>query len=262
MTTPTIINDAHELVPVGKLTTHPANPRQGDIGAVAASIDAHGFYGALVVQRSTGHVLAGNHRLLAARQLKMKRVPVVWVDVDDEQATRILLADNRTSDLGTYDNAALADLLKTLATTDRGLDGIGYDGDDLDALLLDLGSEGTRTAPDYTMKVEAPIYEPTGAKPDVSALAKTDTRDELLAAIDDADLPDDLRRFLRLAAERHTRFDYEVIANFYAHAPAEVQRLMEASALVVIDYEQAIERGYVRFHDAVNTVFGEDHPDA
>lgn len=141
MSTPTIANEQYELVTLDKLTTHPANPRQGDIGAVVASIEAHGFYGALVVQRSTGRILAGNHRYLAAKALAMKAVPVTYVDVDDELAHRILVADNRTSDLGTYDDVALAELLTQLAQSDGGLDGTGYDGDDLDALLGDIARE-------------------------------------------------------------------------------------------------------------------------
>lgn len=263
--TATIINDEHELVPLDRLTMHPANPRQGDVGAVCASIEAHGFFGALVVQRSTGHVLAGNHRLKAAKQLGMPEVPVTWVDVDDETATRILLADNRTSDLGTYDNDALAELLKGLAATDKGLDGLGYDGDDLDALLGDLARDAATTAAlggDYSTKVESPVYEPTGDAPPVTALVDGDRTRELQAAIAAAELPGDVKAFLDLAAFRHARFDYEAIANYYAHATPEVQRLMEASALVIIDYEQAVERGFVRLHEDVSTAFGEDYPDA
>lgn len=141
MSTPTIANEQYELVTLDKLTTHPSNPRQGDIGAVVASIEAHGFYGALVVQRSTGRILAGNHRYLAAKALAMDAVPVTYVDVDDELAHRILVADNRTSDLGTYDEAALAALLTELAQSEAGLDGTGYDGDDLDQLLGDIARE-------------------------------------------------------------------------------------------------------------------------
>ena len=108
-----IVPLAFEYAPVGDLITHPDNPRRGDVDAVAASIAANGFYGALVVQRSTHFVLAGNHRLRAARQLGMAEVPVIWVDVDDDRAKRILIADNRASDLATWDNQTLIALLKS-----------------------------------------------------------------------------------------------------------------------------------------------------
>jgi len=120
--------------PITDLVLHPSNPRQGDIGAIIQSIEANGWYGTLVAQISTGHVLAGNHRLQAAIHCGLDRVPVHWVDVDDDTAHRILLADNRTTDLSTYDEQALVDLLLVMGATDN-LDGTGYDGDDLDALL-------------------------------------------------------------------------------------------------------------------------------
>ncbi len=125
-----------EVVATDNLTPHPDNPRQGDIGAIATSIQHNGWYGTVVAQKSTGHVLAGNHRLQAARQLGMTEVPVYWIDVDDTTARRILLADNRTNDLATYDDDILATLLADLASTDDLL-GTGYDGDDLDDLLAD-----------------------------------------------------------------------------------------------------------------------------
>ena len=124
--------------PIADLTLHPDNPRQGDIGAIIESIEANGWFGTLVAQCSTGHVLAGNHRLQAASHLDIDKVPVHWVDVDDEAALRILLADNRTSDLATNDDAVMAELLMALAKTEIGLPGTGYDGDDLDAILFDI----------------------------------------------------------------------------------------------------------------------------
>ncbi len=139
---------------IGELKPHPSNPRQGDVGAIIQSIEANGWYGTLVAQISTGHVLAGNHRLQAAIHCGLDRVPVHWVDVDDDTAHRILLADNRTTDLATYDEHALADLLVEMGKTGN-LDGTGYDGDDLDDLLADLERHG----PDA-------VEPPTPAPPD------------------------------------------------------------------------------------------------
>tara|TARA_Y100000004_G_scaffold120579_1_gene135539 strand:+ start:877 stop:1509 length:633 start_codon:yes stop_codon:yes gene_type:complete len=125
-----------ENVDPKSLEVHPDNPRQGDIGAIVTSIENNGWFGTLVAQRSTRQVLAGNHRLQAAIALEMQDVPVYWVDVDDAEAKRILLADNRVSDLATWDDTILVSLLESLANDDALL-GSGYDGDDLDALLYD-----------------------------------------------------------------------------------------------------------------------------
>jgi len=65
-------------------------------------------------------------------------VPVERVECDDETAMRILLADNRTAEKAEREPGPLADLLESLETTQEGLTGTGYDGDDLDQLLEDL----------------------------------------------------------------------------------------------------------------------------
>lgn len=76
-------------------------------------------------------MLVGNHTLDAAISEAWETIDVVIVDVDDDQARRIVLADNRTSDLGTYDDALLADLL-----SDAGdLFGTGFTNIDLDHLI-------------------------------------------------------------------------------------------------------------------------------
>jgi DNA modification methylase len=137
-----ILNERYELVPTAKLTEHPDNPRRGDVEAIGQSIDANGFFGTLVVQKSTGHVLVGNHRLRAAIAKGIEEVPVVYVDVDDEKARRILLADNRLSHLATNDDEVLAALLKELTESEDGLVGTGYADDDLAALLKLFEDEG------------------------------------------------------------------------------------------------------------------------
>jgi hypothetical protein len=119
-----------------------------------------------------------------------------------------------------------------------------------------------RLGEDYSTKVESPIYEPTGPRPDVRELVSTETRDLLLQEIEAAEIPEEVAGFLRLAAQRHARFDYETIANYYAHAEPEIQRLMEASALVIIDYDQAISRGFVTLHETIDETFRQDYPDA
>ena len=136
-----IVNSNAESVPVSELNPHPKNPRQGDIGAIADSIATNGWYGTVVAQKGTNFILAGNHRWQAAQQLGMTEVPVTWVDVDDETALRILIADNRTSDLAGHDEQALASLLQELASQDNALSGTGWDADDLDNLLKELSTE-------------------------------------------------------------------------------------------------------------------------
>ncbi len=130
-------------VDIDTLQTHPRNVRQGDIGAISESLKAHGQYRPIVYQVSTGYVLAGNHTLKAAQALGWKQVAATGVHCDDTQALRILLADNRSSDLATYDDKELLELLKDVASTSDELLGTLYDGDDLDDMVYKLeGSIG------------------------------------------------------------------------------------------------------------------------
>lgn len=125
----------HET-PVDSLALLPGNPRQGDIGAVTESMRINGIYQPVIVNRGTHtgrplEVIAGNHRVQAARALGHATIPAIILDVDDDTATRIALADNRTSDLADYDTDALIVMLQSLDD----LAGTGYDADDIDDLL-------------------------------------------------------------------------------------------------------------------------------
>lgn len=130
-----------ERVAIDVVQPHPRNVRQGDVGAIVQSLKAHGQYRPIVVQRSTGYILAGNHTWRAAKQLKITHIHVVYVDVDNDEAIRILLVDNRTNDLASYDDHELAHLLEALTLTPDKLDGTGYTPDDLDSLLALLNTE-------------------------------------------------------------------------------------------------------------------------
>lgn len=235
-----------EYVPVGEIQPHPANARQGDVGAIHQSIETNGVYRPLIVQKGTGFILAGNHTYRAMAQQGAVVVPVVWRDVDDETARRIMLADNRTADLGDYDNQALLDLLQGLPD----LVGTGYDGDDLDDLL----NKGNK----YTTAIGVPQYEVVGDMPSVwDLLDDTKTR-ALVEQVDRSGAPEEVKVFLRAAAHRHTVFNYRLIAEFYPHATPEVQALMEESALVIIDADDAMRYGYLRLGKAIEQLEAQD----
>lgn len=111
----------------------------------------------------------------------------------------------------------------------------------------------------YSKKIEAPVYEPRHDKPHLLALYDTTKTKALIREIDASALPEDEKAFLRSAAQRHTVFHYEYIADYYAHASAEMQRLMEASALVIIDFDKAIEQGFVRLCEEIRGQFMEEY---
>lgn len=111
----------------------------------------------------------------------------------------------------------------------------------------------------YTKKIEAPIYEPRHEKPHLLELCDTTKTKRLLLDIEESSLREDEKDFLRAAATRHTVFHYERIADYYAYSTPEMQRLMERSALVIIDFDQAIELGYVRLCTEIKRQFMEEY---
>lgn len=121
-------------VNIDEILPHPKNVRQGDIGAISVSLSAHGQYKPLIVQTSTNFIMAGNHTWAAAKSLGWTKIAVVKLDCDDDRALRILIADNKTSDLAAYDSNGLVELLSEFA---RGFDmeGLIWDQNDLDELL-------------------------------------------------------------------------------------------------------------------------------
>lgn len=129
-----------EVVPVDLLKPHPMNPRRGDVDAIVQSIRVNGFYGTLVVQKSTNYILAGNHRWQAAKQAGLDAVPVMWMDVTNVQAKKILLADNRINDLATYATDDLQTLLRSVLAEDD-LRGTGYDVTDVQQMIEDIIDE-------------------------------------------------------------------------------------------------------------------------
>jgi hypothetical protein len=111
----------------------------------------------------------------------------------------------------------------------------------------------------YTTKIEAPIYEPKNQKPHILELYDNQKTKRLIREIDSSSLPTEEKMFLIDAARRHTVFNYEKIADYYAHSSKEMQEFMERSALIIIDFEKAIEYGYVKVCDDLRNQYLEEY---
>ena len=122
-----------------------------------------------------------------------------------------------------------------------------------------VGGEGDDS---YSKKIEAPIYEPKNEKPPVDELFDKNKTADLIKEIEESNIYGVEKEFLILAAQRHTIFNYQNIADYYAHSPKNIQELMEKSALIIIDFKQAIENGYVKLSEEIAVQFLKDYPDA
>ena len=127
---------------------------------------------------------------------------------------------------------------------------------DMQLYGFDLGEELEEQEKKYTMKTNIPQYEIKGEMPDISELVEVSKTNELLRRIKESNVTEEEKRFLRLGAYRHLCFNYSKIAEYYAQASKEMQELMEESALVIIDFENAIAKGYVQLSEQVALLRG------
>lgn len=151
---------AVEWVPIERVHGSPSNPRDNDAAVphVAASIKRFGWQQP-VVARADGEVIAGNTRLKAAHHLGLVEVPVVWFSGTDLDAVAYQIADNRTGELATWDETALASMLTALREEDS-LEGVGYDADELQQ-VLDAAAPPVEVAEDEVPEPPAdPITKP------------------------------------------------------------------------------------------------------
>lgn len=110
----------------------------------------------------------------------------------------------------------------------------------------------------YSFRVRTPIYEPSGRRVNVYECYDPQKYKRLVRRIDNSNISDEDKEFLRMAATRHIVFNYERIADYYANANKEMQELMEQSALVIIDFDKAIEQGFVQLNDKMRKLYEQE----
>ena len=239
-----------ETVPITSLTLDPENARkhsQKNIDAIAGSLTTFGQRRPLVVWGDI--VIAGNGTVEAAKSIGWEKIDITRVPADwsHDQARAYALADNRTAELAVWDDGVLAAQLIEL-------DAVGYDVGEWGFESLEPPTDPGESDNPYTTTVNIPQYEIVGDQPAVSALFDESRTMDLVSEIKVSDIPKDVKDFLVKAANRHTVFNYQQIAEFYPHASVEVQALMERSALVIIDIDDAIREGYVKFAATIEDI--------
>jgi len=128
---------AGALRPIAELVADPRNARRHDernLAAIRASVTAFGQLRPLVVQQSTGHVVAGNGTLEVLRGLGWTHAAVTVVDLDDARARAFAIADNRTAELARWDVAELQEALSD-PELDGLLDAVGFSADEIDEMI-------------------------------------------------------------------------------------------------------------------------------
>lgn len=229
------------------------NPRNNEeaVDVVAESIQEFGFKIPIVIS-GDNVVVAGHTRIKAAKKLSMKEVPcIIADDLNDEQIRAFRLADNKSAEIATWDEEKLEQELAQIMNIDMSLFGFGGEENDFADEVAD---------DKYTFNTNIPQYEITGEQPTIDEMLDEEKSKQLISEIEQAKgITEEERRFLIQAARRHNVFNYRNIAEYYAHATPEMQRLMEKSALVIIDMDNAIANGYAAmFSDVLDIMEGEE----
>lgn len=245
-------------IPIAELQSDDNNARlhsQKNLDAIAGSLEKFGQRKPIVVHN--GIVIAGNGTLEAAKSLGWTEITITEVpeNWDNDTAKAYALADNRTAELAEWNEEVLVKQLLELEDEGWQLNEFGFE----EAAAIETSADTTDAANSkYTNAINIPQYNIVGEKPENSELFDSTKTNELKAQIKAANLPSDISEFLLRAAERHTKFNYQKIAEYYPHQTPEVQELMEASALVIIDAEDAIKHGYANFLLAIEELEAED----
>jgi DNA modification methylase len=138
--------------PVASLTPNARNARvhtPKHVAQIAASIQAFGFNVPLLVD-ADGHVIAGHGRLLAAQHLGWSEVPTIGLEhLTPDQVRAFAVADNRLSEISTWDEQLLAEQLKYLAEAELDFDisAIGFELPEIDLRIQSLSIDEEEEAP-------------------------------------------------------------------------------------------------------------------
>jgi ParB-like chromosome segregation protein Spo0J len=242
-----------ETLPTDSLVPYARNSRTHSpqqVQQIAGSIREFGFTNPVLIDSGNG-IIAGHGRVMAAQMLGIDKVPCIRLGhLTEIQKQAYIIADNKLALNAGWDEAMLGLELAELREADFDLGLMGFDADEIEA-ALNPPEPGDGLSDEYTHKIDAPVYEPKGEKPPIEELTKTEKADELKAKIESSKVPDEIKRFLKQAAQRHVVFDYGKIAEFYCHADKETQELMEDSALVLIDFKKALQHGYVKLKEGI-----------
>ena len=281
-----------ELKPYENNTkNHP--PEQ--INQIINSIKEFGFIDPVLINEK-GVIIAGHGRYEASNKLKKDTIPTITIyDLSPEQEKALRIAHNKIGLNSGLDSVKLKQEVEELLSKGFDLNITGFSDDEFSSILGGLSTptfnsgdednnyEGDNYNTDdyeyegglegeydeenaevinddfYTKKIDIPIYKVTGEKPKLSELIDNKKQKQLARDIKKVELPEEIKQFLLAASYRHTVFNYEKIAEYYAHSSKEIQELMEESALVIIDFNKAIRNGYTRLSEEITNRFIEDY---
>jgi hypothetical protein len=237
---------------IADLIPAPYNPRQSTAKQeqhLKESLEKFGLVEPIIFNKQTGYIVGGHFRVRELKKLGIKEIECVIVDLNeaDEKELNIRLNANT----GGWDWDTLA----------NDWDVVDLEAWGLEIPQFDTVEELEASEDKYTQKIDTPVYEPKNEKPLIQELYNADKYKELVTNIENSSVTEEIKTLLKVAASRHIVFNYENIADFYAHSDKIVQQLMEDSALVIIDFNKAIELGFVNLSEEIAQQYQSEYGD-
>ena len=226
-------------IQIDQIRPYEKNPRINDeaVKYVANSIKEFGFKQPIVVDKNNV-IVAGHTRYKAAIELGLEEVPCIMADdLTDEQVKAYRLADNKVAEASKWDFDLLNTELEDIFDIDMEDFGFNFEDDETNESL-------------YTTEINIPQYEVTGEDVTLKQCLDKSFSDKLIEEIKKSNIKCEEKEFLVEASKRHNVFNYRNIAEYYANASPEMQKLMERSALVIIDVDDAIKNGYAKLDES------------
>lgn len=241
---------------INELKPYENNSRTYDesqIKQICESIKEYGWTNPVLIDEK-GMIIAGHGRVEAGKKLDIKEVPcIVLSGLTEAQKKAYVIADNKMALNAGWNEELLKTELEKLKELDFDLELTGFSKKELDKLFDEINESNP-----YTAKTEIPQYEIKGEMPEIYELIEEEKVNQLIEDIRKSNVGEKEKEFLIKSAYRHYGFNYSKIAEYYCHQNKEMQELMEKSALVIIDINNAIAEGYAELKEEMEEMIEDE----
>lgn len=226
---------------------------ESQIKQICESIKEYGWTNPVLIDEK-GMIIAGHGRVEAGKKLDIKEVPcIVLSGLTEAQKKAYVIADNKMALNAGWNEELLKTELENLKELDFDLELTGFSKKELDKLFDEINESNP-----YTAKTEIPQYEIKGEMPEIYELIEEEKVNQLIEDIRKSNVGEKEKEFLIKSAYRHYGFNYSKIAEYYCHQNKEMQELMEKSALVIIDINNAIAEGYAELKEEMEEMIEDE----
>ena len=241
---------------INELKPYENNSRTHDesqIKQICESIKEYGWTNPVLIDENN-MIIAGHGRVEGGKKLDIKEVPcIVLSGLTDAQKKAYVIADNKMALNAGWNEELLKTELENLKELDFDLELTGFSKKELDKLFDEINESNP-----YTSKTEIPQYEIKGEMPEIYELIEEEKVNQLIEDIRKSNVGEKEKEFLIKSAYRHYGFNYSKIAEYYCHQNKEMQELMEKSALVIIDINNAIAEGYAELKEEMEEMIEDE----